>query len=113
MPGSDALWSVHSGAYTGISARPCSTRSAQRRSSRFGSRIDMTSALRFVQPEKDRPGRDDLLARDAHRVPLGHAVDHERERFDVVDAGCAFELAGDVGQIHVASEIPARAARSA
>src|SRR5262245_668860 len=103
MPGSDALWSVHSGEYSGISARPWSTRSAQRRSSRFGSGI-ATSGFPFVDPDDERARGDDFFRAHAHRLSLGLSGDDQRQLLEVVDARRALEHSGDIGRVHIATE---------
>src|SRR5688572_11597821 len=105
MPGLEMLWFVQRRAYRGISAQPSSTRSAQRRSSRFGSGsgILWLRLLRFhLDPE--RAGHDDLVRRNRDTRPDRRVVQQQIELAHVVHAGSSLQDGGDIRQEDVAAE---------
>src|SRR5262245_30546092 len=88
MPGSEGLWLVHSGAKVGIRPRASSTRSAYRRSSRFGSCKGIMSVLSTLfKKQADRVGAGEDQESPG-RLNAGLILDlRSRERADVIDAG--------------------------
>ena len=111
MPGSEKLWSVQSGAYSGISARPSSTSSSQRRSSSVGSGRDTpqpSTSLRRISPAT---GMRPAPTREA--LALGHAAAQELELAAVVDALDPLDHRRDVGEEDVLAGAPAQPCRAA
>src|SRR5262249_49525179 len=77
MPGSDALWLVHSGQYRGMRRAASSTICFHERSSRFGTGRDMLKPRRSDPLAAGQVEREDEVVNGVRRADLVADVDED------------------------------------